>query len=46
MPTDRIAPLLTEHVRKLEEASTAKGAEKVVVAVKPAAESIGLYTWS
>jgi glycine C-acetyltransferase len=36
MPTDRIGWLLAEHVRGLEEAGTAKGAEKVVVAVKPA----------
>jgi glycine C-acetyltransferase len=36
MPTDRIGPLLAEHVRGLEEAGTAKGAEKVVVAVRPA----------
>jgi glycine C-acetyltransferase len=36
MPTDRIAALLNEHVRGLEEAGTAKGSEKVVVVVKPA----------
>jgi glycine C-acetyltransferase len=41
MPTERIAPLLTEHVRGLEEAGTAKGAEKVVVAVKRAAGGRG-----
>jgi len=41
MPTDRIAPLLTAHVRGLEEAGTAKGAEKIVVAVKPAAGGRG-----
>src|SRR5688500_13412407 len=36
MPTDRIRSLLAEHVHGLEEAGTAKGAEKVVVAVKRA----------
>ena len=41
MPTDRIGPLLAAHVQGLEEAGTAKGAEKVVVAVKPAAGTRG-----
>ncbi|MGE0158802.1 MAG: aminotransferase class I/II-fold pyridoxal phosphate-dependent enzyme [Gemmatimonadales bacterium] len=41
MPTDRLRPLLAEHVRGLEEAGTAKGAEKVVVAVKPAERGRG-----
>jgi glycine C-acetyltransferase len=41
MPTDRIAPSLAAHVRGLEEAGTAKGAEKVVTAVKPAAGGRG-----
>jgi glycine C-acetyltransferase len=41
MPSDRIAPLLAAHVRGLEEAGTAKGAEKVVVAVKPAGNGRG-----
>jgi glycine C-acetyltransferase len=41
MPTDRIRSLLAEHVRGLEEAGTAKGSEKIVVAVKPAAAGRG-----
>ena len=36
MPVDRLSTLLAEHVAGLEEAGTAKGAESVVVAVKPA----------
>jgi glycine C-acetyltransferase len=41
MPIDRLTPLLMAHVRGLEDAGTAKGAEKVVVAVKPAASGRG-----
>jgi glycine C-acetyltransferase len=41
MPMDRLSGQLRVHVRGLEEAGTAKGAEKVVVAVKPAAGSRG-----
>ncbi len=36
MPLDRLSGVLEAHVRSLEEAGTAKGAEKVVVGVKPA----------
>jgi glycine C-acetyltransferase len=36
MPTDRLDAVLREHVASLETAGTAKGAEAVVVAVKPA----------
>ena len=35
MPVDRLSTILTDHVAGLEEAGTAKGAETVVVAVKP-----------
>lgn len=41
MPMDRLSGVLRAHVRALEEAGTAKGAEKVVVAVKPAAGARG-----
>jgi glycine C-acetyltransferase len=41
MPTDRLGTLLSAHVQGLEEAGTAKGAEKVVVAVLPATEGKG-----
>ena len=36
MPADRLSAVLNAHVTSLEEAGTAKGAENVVVAVKPA----------
>ena len=36
MPLDRLSSVLDAHVAGLEEAGTAKGAETVVVAVKPA----------
>ncbi len=36
MPVDRLRTVLRNHVASLEEAGTAKGEEKVVVAVKPA----------
>ena len=36
MPVDRLTPILDAHVRSLDDAGTAKGAEAVVVAVKPA----------
>ncbi len=35
MPLDRLTEVLGEHVRKLEEMGTAKGAEAVVTAVEP-----------
>ncbi len=35
MPLDRLSEALGAHVRGLEEAGTAKGAEKIVVGVKP-----------
>ncbi|MBM4183795.1 MAG: aminotransferase class I/II-fold pyridoxal phosphate-dependent enzyme [Gemmatimonadetes bacterium] len=41
MPIDRLRGLLASHVRALEDAGTAKGAEKVVVSVKPAAGGRG-----
>ena len=41
MPIDRLGRALADHVRGLEEAGTAKGGEKVVVAVKPAAGTRG-----
>ncbi len=41
MPIDRLNVVLRAHVRGLEEAGTAKGAEKVVVAVKSAAGDRG-----
>lgn len=41
MPTDRLGKVLEEHVRGLERAGTAKGAETVVVEVKPAAGDRG-----
>ena len=41
MPIDRLRGLLASHVRALEDAGTAKGAEKVVVAVKPATGTRG-----
>lgn len=37
MPLDRLNDALTQHVTKLEEAGTAKGAETVVVEVIPPA---------
>lgn len=37
MPLDRLADVLSDHVAALEEKGTAKGAETVVVAVKPPA---------
>jgi glycine C-acetyltransferase len=36
MPVDRLSAILSKHVADLEQAGTAKGAESVVVAVKPA----------
>jgi len=36
MPLDRLTPVLDRHVAELEEAGTAKGAEHVVVGVRPA----------
>ncbi len=36
MPLDRLSNVLDAHVTGLEEAGTAKGAEKIVVGVKPA----------
>ncbi len=41
MPIDRLDDVLRSHVASLEEAGTAKGAEAVVVAVKPAAGDRG-----
>ncbi len=41
MPLDRLSGVLDAHVKSLEEAGTAKGAEKVVVGVKPAEGSRG-----
>ncbi|HET9947607.1 MAG TPA: aminotransferase class I/II-fold pyridoxal phosphate-dependent enzyme [Longimicrobiales bacterium] len=41
MPIDRLAARLDEHVRGLERAGTAKGAEKVVVGVVPARDGRG-----
>jgi glycine C-acetyltransferase len=41
MPIDRLARVLEAHVRGLAAAGTAKGAENVVVAVKPAAGGRG-----
>ncbi|HET9948251.1 MAG TPA: aminotransferase class I/II-fold pyridoxal phosphate-dependent enzyme, partial [Longimicrobiales bacterium] len=41
MPFDRLAARLDEHVRDLERAGTAKGAEKVVVGVVPARDGRG-----
>jgi glycine C-acetyltransferase len=41
MPIDRLTAVLNTHVAGLEEAGTAKGAETVVVAVKPAAQGRG-----
>jgi len=41
MPIDRLSAVLTEHVAGLEAAGTAKGAESVVVAVRPASGDRG-----
>jgi glycine C-acetyltransferase len=41
LPTDRLSGVLGTRVRELEDAGTAKGSEKVVVAVKPAAGACG-----
>jgi len=41
MPIDRMRGLLTSQVRALEDVGTAKGAEKVVVAVRPATATRG-----
>ena len=41
MPLDRITGVLRDHVANLEEMGTAKGAEKVVCRVVPAAEGRG-----
>jgi len=41
MPLDRLSSVLDAHVRGLEDAGTAKGAEAVVVAVKPAGAGRG-----
>ncbi len=41
MPTDRLGKVLEEHVRGLERAGTAKGAETVVVEVRPSAGDRG-----
>src|ERR687891_155310 len=41
MPLDRVASVLADHVAALEEKSTAKGAETVVIGVKPPAGNRG-----
>ena len=41
MPVDRLGRALAAHVRGLDEAGTAKGSEKVVIGVKPAASGRG-----
>jgi glycine C-acetyltransferase len=41
MPLDRLSPVLRAQVAELEAKGTAKGAEKVVVAVRPAASGRG-----
>ncbi len=41
MPADRLSTVLTAHVSDLEEAGTAKGAETVVVGVRPAERDRG-----
>jgi glycine C-acetyltransferase len=41
MPMDRVEAALAAHVRSLDEAGTAKGAEKIVVTVKRAAKGRG-----
>ena len=41
MPLDRLTRVLDAHVADLEEAGTAKGAESVVISVKPAEDDCG-----